>query len=335
MHTKLFFFLPFFLCYTLLHAQQKLHRVAFFPIGGNGGWDYLTVEPQHQRLYVAHGTQVNVLDINTGDSVGVIPHTNGVHGIAFVPWSQKGFTSNGKLNNVTVFNANDLSVISEISVGENPDAIFYDDYSKCIITCNGKSQDVSFIDTRTLSVTHTIALGGKPETAVSDLSGKLFINLEDKNEVVVVDEKTFSVMARWNIKPGEAPTGLAIDTAAHQLFVGCGDNAQLMVLDTRDGHLITQLPIGDGCDGVAYDAVMKTIYASNGEGNLSVIRWTGDLKTSVQQTVATQKGARTLAVDKVSHKVYLPVAEYLPITEAERRPKIKPGSFGVLVYSWE
>ena len=190
-----------------------------FKIASSGGWDYIAVHDN--KLYVSHGTQVNILDQQTGDSLGVIPGTTGVHGIAFVESLGKGYTSNGRLNNVTVFDLKSNAVLQQIAVGENPDAIMYDEFSKHLITCNGRSHDLSIVDPVTGSVVATIQLDGKPETAVTDGAGKIYVNIEDKNEISMVDVKSNTVLKTWPIAPGDGPTGLAIDLKTKRLFAGC------------------------------------------------------------------------------------------------------------------
>lgn len=328
-----------FLLFTLsasafaqVHAQAKsaLHVVKTFHIQSSGGWDYIAVGPAN-RLYVSHGTQVNVLDKTTGDSVGIIENTTGVHGIAFDEANGKGYTSNGRLNNVTVFDLKSDKVITQVPTGENPDAILYEPFSKKIVTCNGRSKDLSVIDLTDNKVIATIALGGKPETAVTNAVGKLYVNIEDKNEIAEVDMKTFTVLHHWSIAPGEEPSGLAFDKKTNRLFAGCG-NKLLMVVDAAMGKVVDKLPIGDGCDGVGFDATSKNIYSSNGEGTLSVIQEKSADKFQALAPVDTKRGARTIAVDQITHLIYLPTAEFEP-KEANTpgRPKMIAGTFQVLV----
>ena len=303
-----------------------------FHIASGGGWDYIAADPQSNKLYVSHGMQVNILDKTTGDSIGVIPHTDGVHGIAFVHSLGKGYTSNGRLNNVTVFDLNTGAVIGQIATGQNPDAIMYDDYSKKVITCNGRSNDLSVIDPATGTVVTTIPLGGKPETAVSDGAGKIYVNIEDKNEIAVVDIKTKEVKARWSLAPGDGPTGLAIDRKAHRLFAGC--DKMLIVVNTDDGSIVAQPAIGGGCDGVGFDAERKLVFASCGEGVMTVIKEESSTKYNLLDNVPTKRGARTIAVDESTHTVYLPTAEFgAQPAGATGRPPMVPGSFQVVVVS--
>ncbi len=316
--------------FSVFAQSSKLKVVNTFHIQSAGSWDYILADEASDKLYVSHGTQVNVLDKKTGDSLGVIPNTNGVHGIALVHSLNKGFTSNGRSNTVTVFDLNTLQVTDSIKTGENPDAIFYDDYSKKIITCNGRSKDLSIIEPQTNQVMATIALNGKPETAVSDGAGRIFINNEDKSEIEVVDINNNKVIHSWTMAPGEAPSGLSIDRKTKRLFAGC-DNKMLMVIDTETGKLITHLPIGDGCDGTAFDSSSQIIYSSNGEGTLTVIKEVSKDKFEVVQNLPTKPGARTLSIDTKSHTVYLPAADFGTPVAGEKRPPMVPGSFQVLV----
>lgn len=315
-----------------LFAQQKsgLHIVNTFHINSTGGWDYLEVGPVNDWLYVSHGIQVNILNKKTGDSVGVIENTTGVHGIAFDIANKKGFTSNGRLNTVTVFDMNTNNVLGEIHTGENPDAISYEPFSKKIITCNGRSKNLSIIDPAKNMVVDSVDVGGKPETAVSDGKGNLYVNIEDKNEIVVVDTKTFKVTQHWSLAPAEGPTGLALDKASNRLFAGC--DKLLVVMDATNGTIIDKLPIGDGCDGVAFDPGTNMIYTSNGEGTLSVIHEDYADRYTLVENVATKKYARTITLDKETHLIYLPTADMEKQDPNQKgRPKMIPGSFQVLV----
>jgi len=300
-----------------------------FHINSNGGWDYIAADPSSSKLYVSHGSQVNILNKATGDSIGVIPKTDGVHGIAFVHSLGKGYTSNGRLNNVTVFDLKTSAVIGQVGTGQNPDAIMYDDFSKKVITCNGRSNDLSIIDPATDALVTTIPVGGKPETAVSDGNGKIYVNIEDKNEIAVVDIKTKEVKARWQLG-AEGPTGLAIDKKANRLFAGC--EKTLVVVNTEDGSVVTKVTIGDGCDGIAFDAERKLIFASCGQGIMSVIKEESSTKYNLLDNVPTKRGARTICLDDATHTIYLPTADFQPqAAGATGRPSIVAGSFQVLV----
>ena len=276
---------------THVNAQQKtgFSVIKTFHIASAGGWDYLEVGPVNDWLYVSHGGQVNILNKKTGDSVGVIANTTGIHGIAFDVANGKGYTSNGRLNNVYVFNMNTNKVLTQIATGQNPDAIMYEPFSKKIITCNGRSNNLSIIDPAQNKVIDSVSVGGKPETAVSDGAGKLFVNVEDKNEIVAVDTKTFKVISRWSILPGDGPTGLAYDNNTKRLFVGC--DKLLMVIDAANGKVVDKLAIGDGCDGVVFDPALKNIYTSNGEGTITVIHEESADKFTVVENIVTKRGA--------------------------------------------
>ena len=319
---------------SIARAQNadKIHLLSTFHIKSAGGWDYIAVQPNSNKLYVSHGSQVNILDKTTGDSLGVIANTAGVHGIAFVPALNKGYTSNGRSNNISVFDLKTNALLSQIKTGENPDAIFYDNFSKKIITCNGRSKDLSIIDPFTEKVVATIAVGGKPETAVSNNEGKLFVNIEDKNEIIVIDIDKYIVEKHWSLLPGESPTGLDYDFKTKRLFAGCGDSKLLVVVNGENGSIIEKLPIGDGCDGVAFDAVKQLIYTSNGEGTLTVIKKSTKDKYVVAATVKTKRSARTIAIDEITHKIYLPAADLEAAPAGGGRPKMIDGTFQVLVF---
>ena len=312
-----------------LFAQASGYRVTdTFHIPSPGWWDYLAVN--NNKLYVSHGSQVNILNENNGDSIGVIPNTTGVHGIAFVNSLDKGYTSNGGLNNVTVFNLSTNEILGQIATGNNPDAIFYDDYSNKIITCNGRSQSLSIIDPKTDKLVQTIPLSGKPETAVSDGKGHVFVNIENKSAISKINIRTYQVEQTWPIAPGESPSGLSIDRKTNRLFAGC-DNKMLIVLNAETGKVVSNPTIGEGCDGTAFDPELSYVYSSNGEGTLTVIKEVSKDKFEVIDNVPTKRGARTNALDIHTHTVYLPTADFGPKASGERRPPMIPGSFQVLV----
>lgn len=314
---------------TIAYGQADQYKILkTFPVPGDGRWDYLALSPVNDYLYISHGTEVNVIDKLSGAAVTVIPNTTGVHGIAFAPDVQKGFISNGKLNTVTVFDINTNEVKGEIKVGENPDAIMYDEYSKKIYICDGKSKDLTVVDPTNNRVVTTIPLGGKPETAVSDGNGNIYINIEDKNEIVRLNSNKLNIIARYPLGKGaDGPSGLAIDKNTKRLFSGC--DKMLVVMNAENGKVVTTMPIGDGCDGVEFDPKERTIFTSNGEGTIDVIKeLTADKYKSLQK-VTTQKGAKTLVLDKEAHVLYLSVAETVPATDGGR-PSPKPGTFKVL-----
>jgi YVTN family beta-propeller protein len=317
-------------------AQKKtgFHVLTDFPIHSTGGWDYITVDAATKRVYVSHGMQVNILDAVTGDSVGYIPDTKGVHGIAIASDFNKGYTSNGRGNNVTVFDLKTNQILKQVNAGTNPDAIFYDDFSKKVYAFNGRSKDATVIDAATDSVVVTIPLGGKPETGVSDGKGKVFVNIEDTNEEVEIDAATFKILNRWKLEGGEEPSGLAIDRKTERLFIGCGGNKTMIVLDATNGNIVGKFPIGR-CDGVAFDSGLKQAYSSNGEGTVTVVRELSADKFEFVENIPTEPGARTIAVDEITHKLYLPTAQMKPVepttANPNPRPQQVPGTFHIAV----
>lgn len=315
--------------------QSAYHLIKKITLGGDGGWDYLSINSQERRLYISRSTHVMVVDVDSGKIVGDIPNTNGVHGITFVPEFGKGFTSNGRDSTVTIFDLKTLKVLSQIPVGKNPDAIIYDPSSKRVFTFNGASNDATAIDAKSGTVVGTIALNGRPEFAVADEHGQIYVNLEDKSEIVKFDSQKLTVEARWSLAPGEEPSGMAIDRKHGRLFAACA-NKQMAVVNTENGHLITTLPIGSGVDAAAFDADTNTVFSSNGDGTLTVIHEDSPDKYSVVENVVTQKGARTLALDPKTHRIFLVSADFgappAPTPERPRpRPSIVPGSFALLI----
>lgn len=331
---KILFFITVLvsLSIAVLAQGKSQHKVLkSYAISSGGGWDYISVNDG--KIYASHGTQVNIIDEKTGDSLGYIPNTTGVHGVAFDNVMNRGYTSNGRLNNVTVFNLKTNEIITQIPTGKNPDAITYENYSKKIITCNGSSKDLSVIDPKSNKVVATIPLDGKPEEAHGDGEGKLYVNIEDKNEIAVVDLKENKVINRFSLKPGEAPTGLAVDTKNKRLYSTCSESKNLIVLDMNSGKLIEKVPIGEGCDGLAFDTKKDMIYTSNGEGTITAIRIVNANTYKVEENFKTKVGARTIAIDVKNHWLFLPTAEFKPRdpnNKNERRQMI-PGTFQVLV----
>lgn len=333
MKTKSFFMASACLCLSLHVAAQKTASVPIiktFTIGWNSdGWDYLTVNPKNNLLYVSHGTRVNILNKSTGENVTEIEGTTGVHGIAFTPNSTNGFITCGKLNSVKIFDVKTNQATSEIPVGKKPDAIFYEPFSEKLVICNGGSNEISIIDPTNNKVVKTIDVGGKPETAVSDGKGKIFVNIEDKNEIVVIDAKNFTVTNHWGLDKEEGPSGLAIDTKTNRLFSTC--DKMLVILDSEKGNLVKKIPIGDGCDGVVFDEATHKIYTSNGEGNISVIEEKNANQFLALKNITTKKGARTIALDSSTHYLYLPTADFDEKEKDSRgRPRVKEGTFQVL-----
>ena len=308
---------------------QQIH------LEGDGFWDYLNADDATGMLYVSHGKMVHVVDMKTGKNVATITDVNGVHGIAIAPEFNKGFISNGADSNVTIFNTKDFSVIEKVAVtGKNPDAILYEPFTKTIITWNGRSSNATVIDVKTDKVIQTISLAGKPEAAVSDGKGKVFVNIEDKNEVSMINVKTWKVEQTWSISPGEGPSGLALDIENHRLF--SATDKLMVILDSETGKVITTLPTGGRVDGAGFDPGLKRAYSSCGEGELTVIQEDSQNSFKVLTNVPTQVGARTISVSAKTHRVYVPTAEFGPTPEKTAdnprpRPALKPGTFTVLV----
>ena len=314
---------------TSLFAQN--YRIAkTFHIKSSGGYDYITVDSASNKLYLSHGTQVNVLNKITGDSIGVIKTDKDAHGIAIVHALGKGYITNGGANSVLVFDLKTNKTLAHVPTGQFSDGILYDDYSKKIISCNGKSKNMTVIDPVTDKAVATIQLTGWPETAVSDGKGKIYVNNAEKGEVDVIDAKTYKIIHTWPNKPGEGASGLAIDRASMRLFASCG-NKMLIVMDATNGKVVAHMPIDDECDAVGFDVKLKTVYASNGEGTLTIIKEISPNKFVVAHVLKTEKGARTVAVDQISHKVYLPTADFKPKDPKSFRPASIPGTFRVLV----
>jgi hypothetical protein len=315
---------------TLVAATTGYHLLSDIKIGGEGGWDYLTVDSAARRLYVSHATHVVVVDIDAGKVVGDIPDTQGVHGIAIAPDLSRGFTRNGRANTVTIFDLKTLKPIGQVATGENPDAIRYESVSGRVFTFNGRSKNSTAIDAKTGTVAGTIALGGKPEFAVADGKGKVYANIEDTSEIVEVDAVKLMVTKRYSLAPCQDPSGLAIDAKSRRLFSVCG-NRLMAVSDPDSGKVVATPAIGAGPDGVAFDPGTGYVFSSNGDGTLTIVQQTG-VKWDVVENIATERGARTIAVDEKTHKVYLPTAKTAsgPGTGGGRAAYL-PDSFKLLV----
>jgi len=320
---------------TILMAQAgpSVYKIANkFHVGGEGGWDYLSVDEMSGSIFVSHGTVVNVVDENCGKLLGTIPDTKGVHGIAIANDLNKAFISNGKDSSVTVIDLRTLALIDKIQVtGQNPDAILYDPFSHKVFSYNGRSSSATVIDGATNKVIATIKLDGKPEFSVSDEKGKVYVNIEDKSEISCINSSTLKVEQSWHLAPGEEPSGLAIDKENHRLFSVCG-NRMMVVVDALSGKIITTLPTGGDTDGAAFDPGLKRAYSSNGEGTMTVVQEVSPNEFKVLENVTTQTGARTIAVNKKTHHLFLPTAEFRPANEKNPEdtrpgPTIKPGSF--------
>jgi len=316
-------------------AAPGYHIVKTFKLGGEGGWDYLTFDTASRRLFISRATHVMVIDADSGKSLGDIPDTLGVHGIALAPDLKRGFISNGREGTVTIFNLTSLKALGKVKVGDNPDAILFDPATKRVFTFNGHSGDASAIDAAKGTIVGTIKLDGKPEFAVSDGKGEIFVNLEDKSLLLALDPNKLEVKSRWPLAPCQEPSGLAIDVKNRRLFSAC-DNKMMAIVDADSGKLITTVPIGGGVDAAAFDPETNLAFASCGEGVLIVVREDSPNKFSVAENVPTREGARTMALDPKTHQVFVVTAKFGPPpapTPEQPHPRhtILPDSFVVLV----
>lgn len=311
-------------------SQQKtgFHVLKNHKIASSGGWDYITVDGASKRIYVSHGNQVNILDEATGDSVGYVPNTPGVHGIALVKALGKGYISAGRANAIVVFDLKTFKVLNQVTVGTGPDAIFYDDFSKKIITCNARSKDATIFDPFTDKVVATVPLGDKPETAVSDGKGKIFVNGETTSSIIVFDATTYKETARYKIDGGESPSGLDIDLKTNRLFIACGDTKTMVIMDAANGKTVAKFPIGDP-DGLVFDPASKIAFASNNEGTITAVRELSADKFEFIENITTEPSARTIGIDLLNHHLFLPAAQTQP-NPAGGRPKQVPGTFHVI-----
>ncbi len=302
--------------------------VQAWKLGGDGGWDYLKADSDSHRLFVARATRVMVIDTSSGKQIGEIPDTPGVHGIALDHSTGRGYTSNGREDTVSIFDLKSLTVEKKIKVGNGPDAILYDPFSKRVFTFNGKGHDTTAIDALKGEVVGKLELGGKPEFAASDQKGTVFVNIEDTSEIVAFDPQKLAVKSRWKLADCEDPTGLAIDRKHRRLFAGCGGNKKMAIVNAENGKVIATPTIGEGCDATAFDADRDLAFASAGDGTITVIKEESADKFSVAQTVTTQKGARTMALDNTTHQLFTVTAN---VSGTRENRKVEPGSFVVLL----
>ena len=313
-----------------------IHLIKKTVVGGEGGWDYVTVESTLRQLYLTHGNQVEVLNVDTHEKIGVITDTKGVHGVAVVAKTGRGYTTNGRTDSISIFDAKTFKVIGSLKAGKKPDAVFYDAFSDRVFVFNNADSSATVIDAATSLVVGTIALNGAPEAGVSDGKGTIFVNLEDKNEVVSFDANTLKIKNRWGLDGGEEPTGLAFDVKNHRLFSVC-HNKLMFVLDSETGKIIAKLPIGERVDGAVFDAENQVAISSNGDGTLTVVKEKTPNDFVVAETVKTEIGARTIAIDAQTHHVFVITAQYgekpAPTPENKNpRSKILPNTFMVLEY---
>jgi YVTN family beta-propeller protein len=307
------------------------------PIGGEGGWDILTIDSPDNRLYLSHATKVVVIDLNKNAVVGEIADTPGVHAFVPVPEVGRGFSSNGKESKSSVVDLTTLKTVSKIDTGQSPDAIVYEPRHGEVYVFNHRGNSATVIDAKTATVSATIELGGSPEfAAVDEGAGRVYCNLEDKSEVAVIDSTKHEVVARWPVAPGEEPSGIALDAAHHRLFAGC-NNKMMIMLDTGTGKVVGNVPIGAGVDGCAFDDASQFAFASCGDGTTTIAKEETPQKLTVVQTLKTERGARTMALDPKTHRIYLPTARFQPAPSpspgaSPARPTIVPNTLKLLVY---
>jgi DNA-binding beta-propeller fold protein YncE len=317
-------------------AAPTYHLAKEVSLPGDDGWDYLAYDHGQDQVFVTHGTRVQVVDAKRLFVLGTVGDTQGVHGVALAPDLGRGYISDGRADSVVVFDLKSLARITTVkTTGANPDAILYDAGSHRVLTFNGRGRNVTALDARKNEVAGTLALDAKPEFAVSDGAGHVFVNLEDKNSIAVIDPQKLAVTSTWALDGCDSPSGLAIDREHHRLFSVC-DNKVMTVVDSTSGKVITHLPIGARVDAAAYDPGTHLAFASCGDGTLTVVSERSPDVFAVVQTVTTQAGARTMALDDRTHRVFLATAKFgpPPAATAEQpraRPSIVPGSFTVLV----
>lgn len=309
-------------------------------VGGAGGWDYLALDPKTARLFISRGTRVDVLDTTSGKIIGSVANTNGVHGIAFAPNLNRGYTSNGKADSVTAFDLRSLTTIKEAPVsGHNPDAILYDPVGRHVFTFNGRSKDVSVLDADSLALVRTLQVPDKPEFAVTDGAGKIYVNIEsEQGQIVVIDSSKLAVEATWQLPGCASPSGLALDNKHHRLFSVCADKV-MAITDTVSGKQVGKIAVGEGPDAAAFDATHELVFSSNGEGTLTIVREETPDHYHVVRTLPTKRGARTMALDEINRKLYVVTSDFEPAsapTPDQPHPRVapKPDTFTVLAIAY-
>ena len=322
---------------TTIVAQEPYKFLNEIPIGGEGGWDILTIDSAASRLYLSHATKVVVVDLITNTVAGEIADTPGVHGFVAVPEVQRGFSSNGKEAKSSVVDLITLKTISKIDTGQSPDAIVYEPRHREVYVFNHTGNFATVIDAKSATVSATISLGGSPEfAAVDEKAGRIYCNIEDKSEVAVIDSTKHEVVARWPIAPGEEPSGIALDAAHHRLFATC-HNKMMVTVDTQTGKVVANVPIGGGVDGCAFEDASHLAFASCGDGTTTIAKEETPQKLTVVQTLKTERGARTMALDPKTHRIYLPTTRFQPAPSpspgaSPARPTIVPNTLKLLVY---
>ena len=323
-------------CITAL-ANEPYKFLNEIPIGGEGGWDILTIDSAASRLYLSHATKVVVVDLAKNAVTGEIGDTPGVHGLIVAPDLERGFSSNGKESKVSVVDLRTLRTISKIDTGANPDALVYEPRRYEVYVFNHSGNSVSVIDAKATGIVTTIPLDGNPEfAAVDSAAGRVYCNIEDKSEVAVIDTAKHEVVGRWSLAPGTEPTGMAFDATHHRLFVGC-HNKLMTMLDTETGKVVATVPIGAGVDGCAFDDATQLAFASCGDGSTTIAKEETSQKLTIIQTLKTERGARTIALDPQTHRIYLPTAQFHPPPSpapgaSPGRPMIVPNTLKLLVY---
>jgi hypothetical protein len=318
-------------------APPAYHFVKEIPIAGDTGWDYLSIDAAARRLYVTHGTHVVVVDLDTDSVVGDIADTPGVHGFAIAHDLGKGFSSNGGEAKVSVVDLKSLATTAKVATDEGPDAIVYESGHHEVYAFNGRAKSATVLSATSGQVVASLKLPGKPEFAAADAAaGRMFVNIEDKSEVLAIDTSTHQVVSVWPIAPGESASGMAFDAVHHRLFLGC-DNHLMLMLDSNTGKVVGSVPIGEGVDANAFDPQLQLAFSSNGEGTVTIAREESPEKLVVAQTLRTQASARTMALDPKTHRIYLAAATFqaadatAPAAPHKRRATV-PGTFKVLVY---
>ena len=324
------------ICATAL-GNELYQSAGQIPIGGEGGWDILTIDPATNRLYLSHSTKVVVVDLNKNAVAGEIFDTPGVHAFVAVPEVQRGFSSNGKESKASVVDLATLNTVSKIDTGSNPDAIVYEPRHAEVYVFNHTGNSVTVIDARSATVSATIQLPGSPEfAAVDEKAGRIYCNIEDKSAVAVINTDKHEVVALWSLAPGEGPSGIALDARHHRLFSGC-HNKMMTMLDTGTGKVIADVAIGAGVDGCAFDDSIQLVFASCGDGTTTIAKEESPNKLSVVQMLKTERGARTMALDPKSHRIFLPSAQFQTPPSpspgvSPARPAIVPNTLKLLVY---
>ncbi|MGC2107181.1 MAG: YncE family protein [Candidatus Acidiferrum sp.] len=313
-----------------LPGPSGYHLIKTVPVPGDEGWDYLALDSEARRVYISHGSHVVVMNADTYAIEGDIPDTAGVHGIALAPSLGRGFVSAGRANMAVIFDLKSLKTLGTVKTDTNPDAIVYDDVTKRVFTMNGRGQNTTAINAADGSVAGTLALGGKPEFAAADGKGSIYVNIEDKSELVQFDAEKLTETHRWPLAPCKSPSGLSMDVKNRRLFSVC-DEKVMAVTDADTGKIVATPAICEGPDASAFDPATGYAFASCGDGNLTVIHEDSPDKFTVVENVPTKRSARTMGLDLKTHKIFLSSAEFDPPAPGERRGKMKPGSFAILV----